>query len=213
MSIVNICRGVRAGVCAGLVAVAFAVAAVGCATTSSGSSGEAQKASEANDYYPLSPGWKWAYEVQEDGAHASGITFRSVVERTLDTVILDTGGEQKLLSVTREGIAQKEGARHGDFFLKNPIALGNEWSVTGGRARIAAVGQTVTVPAGTYGGCVVVETLRSEPSRVERTAFAPGIGPVSIDVEIQDQGRFVPALRARLRGVTKPGSDPLATGP
>jgi hypothetical protein len=44
-----------------------------------------------------------------------------------------------------------------------------------------------------------------------RTIYAPGTGPISIEFLVLDlgSGRMEPALRAALRGVTAPGTDPL----
>ena len=69
----------------------------------------------------------------------------------------------------------------------------------------------MTVPAGTYTNCAVVEEFRTSPDRVLRTIYAAGIGPVSVEYQVHNPlvGRFETPLRASLRGVTRPGGDPL----
>ena len=58
---------------------------------------------------------------------------------------------------------------------------------------------------------VIVEENRRNPARLVRTTYAAGVGPVSIEYLVHEPttGRFDTALRASLRGVTRPGQDPL----
>lgn len=194
---------------------AFAVAigtlglgALGCGTNPGPPAAQPSRVLAAEDYYPLSPGWKWAYDLEREGERV--LAVYSVLERTSEKAIVQAGDDRLTYAITAAGIAQHDEGAAGDFLLKNPPALGAEWSVFGGRAKVAAVNQQVTVPAGDYAGCLVVETMRSDPVRLSRTTYAPGVGPIAIEVQVQDQGRFVTTLRASLRGVTKPGEDPLA---
>ena len=181
-----------------------------CATTSAPSpTGAPDKARVAADFYPLEPGWKWAYDLEKEGQHM--LAVYSVLERTPDTAIVQAGDERLSYDVSAKGVAQKDGVIVGDYVLKNPIVAGTEWSVVAGKARIASVEQKVSLPSGDYEHCLVVETLRTDPTRVSRTTFAPGVGPIAIEVQVQSQGRFVTTLRASLRGTTKPGQDPLAS--
>lgn len=185
--------------------------AVGCATGPAAPAASTARAQTAAEYYPLDAGWKWAYDLERDGTHL--LAVYAVLERTPDTAIVEAGDQRMTYAVTPQGIAQKEGTTVGDFMLKNPVVLGAEWSVFAGTAKIVAVDQTVSVPSGDYAHCLVVETLRREPTRLSRTTYAPGIGPVAIEVQVQSQGRFVTTMRASLRGATKPGADPLALTP
>jgi len=205
-------RATVTGAVARMVAATALAALSGCATASSSvSSGASGKPLGAGDYYPLSPGWKWAYDLVKDDQPM--LATYAVLERTPDTAIVQAGEERLAYAVTPDGIARKEGVATGDFLIRNPIALGAAWPVVGGSAKIAAVGQTITVPSGdVYTDCVVVETLRADPARLSRTTFAPGVGPVVVEMQVQQQqgGRFVTTLRATLRAVTKPGEDPFA---
>ena len=154
------------------------------------------------------PGWKWAYDVVKDGQNM--LALYSVLERSGDSAIVQAGEEQMSYAITPEGIAQKDGPVVGDFIVKNPVAMGTEWPVAGGRARIAAVAQSVTVTAGRFDDCVLVEATRADPPRVVRTTFAPGTGPVIIDFQIRVGGEMTTVTRATLRAATRPGQDPLA---
>jgi len=85
--------------------------------------------------------------------------------------------------------------------------------VMSGTAKIVSVDKTVSGPGGDYPHCVVVEVMRREPTRLSRTTFAPGVGPVEIEVAVESSGRFVTTTHAMLRGTTRPGQDPLAVAP
>ena len=183
----------------------------GCATApTSGSAAVAAQPRKAADYYPLDAGWKWAYDLERSGDHL--LAVYSVLERKPDAAVVQAGDERLEYAISAEGVAQKDGVTIGDFVLKNPIELGARWPVFAGTARIASVDETVHGPSGDYVGCVVVETMRTDPARLSRTTYAPGVGPVAIEVQVQSDGRVVTTLRAILRGATRPGQDPLATG-
>lgn len=163
----------------------------------------------AADFYPMVPGWKWAYDLERDGQHV--LAVYAVLERTRDTAIVQAGQERLMYSITPEGVAQKDGVTVGDFVIKNPIVLGQEWPVFAGTAKIVAVDRRVSLPSGDYEHCMVVETVRTDPTRLARTTFAPGLGPIAIETQVQAQGRFVTTMKANLRGTTRPGQDPLAS--
>jgi hypothetical protein len=94
--------------------------------------------------------------------------------------------------------------------LRNPIAKDATWPVAGGTARVVSTTEEVTVDAGHFYDCAVVEVTRSDPPRLARTIFAPDVGPVVIEVQVQQDGKYVVATRASLRSATKPGDDPFA---
>jgi hypothetical protein len=127
--------------------------------------------------------------------------------------VLQAGDEKLVYAVRPDGIVRGEArdAPAPDFLLKSPIRAGTQWPIDGGTATVASVGKTVVVPAGEFANCAVVEENRSSPARLVRTTYAPGTGPIAIDMLVHDDatGAYEPALRARLRGVTAPGADPL----
>jgi len=180
-----------------------------CASTGAGAAPAGPpKTFTAGDLYPLEQGWKWAYDLVKDGQNM--LALYSVLERSGDTATVQAGEEQMSYAITPEGIAQKDGPIVGDFVVKNPVALGTEWPVAGGRARISAVAQSVNVTAGRFDDCVLVEATRADPPRSVKTTFAPGTGPVIIELQIRVAGEMTTVTRATLRAVTRPGQDPLA---
>jgi hypothetical protein len=162
----------------------------------------------AADYYPLSDGWKWAFDVEQDGMNI--LATYVVLERKEAVAVVQAGDERLTYVVTPDGVAQFEGNAIGDYVIRNPIQQGAEWPVAGGRARIASANEEVDIDSlGRYAGCVVVEVTRTDPARVTRTVFAPDLGPVALEMQVQEGAKFVTKAKAKLRAVTKPG-DPLA---
>jgi hypothetical protein len=171
---------------------------------------------DASEFYPLMAGWRWAYDIEKGNEQI--LAIYAVVQRNGDVAILQAGEERLVYAVLPQGIIRGEPVRDaapGDFLLKSPLRLGAHWPILGGTATVAAVGKTVTVPAGAFSNCVVVEENRSSPARLVRTTYAPGTGPIAVDLLVHDDatGVFQPALRARLRGVTAPGADPVSLPP
>ena len=188
--------------------VALASLASGCATSGGVPAGIMPRANlTAADYYPLASGWKWAYDVEKDGTNI--LATYVVIEHSGDTAMVQAGDERLAYAVTPEGVAQKEGDRVGDYVIRNPVKLGAEWPVDGGRARIASVTSDFKLDSGEhYLGCAVVEVTRTDPVRVTRTMFAPDLGPVTLEMQVQDGQKFVTVTRARLRAVTRPTDTP-----
>jgi len=192
-----------------LVLLAVSVLVPACATSGGGPEAVRPRAGvTAADYYPLSDGWKWAFDVEQDGMNI--LATYVVLERKEAVAVIQAGDERLTYVVTPEGVAQFEGNAIGDYVIRNPIKQGAEWAVAGGRARIASANEEVNIDSvGRYAGCVVVEVTRTDPARVTRTVFAPDLGPVALEMQVQEGAKFVTKARARLRAVTKPG-DPLA---
>ena len=171
---------------------------------------EPRKNLTAADYYPMTSGWKWAYDLERDGT--TMLATYAVLERTGDGAVIQAGDERLAYAVTPDGIAQRGPDGMGDYVIKNPLRVGSEWPVQGGGAKIVAVDQEVNVESiGRLRGCVTVEVTRADPMRVTRTTFAPDVGPVAIEVLVQDNGRLTTSARAHLRAITKPGQDLFAS--
>ncbi len=180
------------------------VGVAGCATTATSGNEIRPRANlTAADYYPLTMGWKWAYDVEHDGMNV--LATYAVIERTGDTATIQAGQDRLTYAVTAQGISQADAGITGDFVIKNPVAPGAEWPVTGGQARIISANADFKLDSGEhYLGCIVVEVTRTDPVRITRTTFAPDLGPVALEMQVQDGPRFVTTTRARLRAVTRP---------
>ncbi len=172
-----------------------------------------QKAAEpprdASAYYPLEPGWKWAYDVEQDG-EAILATY-AVVSREGDRVTV-TGGQQVVDYVVKpDGILRPQmDGKDGDYVLRAPLSAQAKWPVRGGQAKVVGWNQPIETPAGRFDGCLTVEEVRDNPDRRTRTTYAPGVGPIRIEFEAMDVGGLH-STKAVLRGYTRPGQDPLAS--
>lgn len=194
-----------------LLALAMLCLPAACATSSGGPDVVRPRPGiTAAEYYPLADGWKWAYDVDQEGTNI--LATYAVVEVKEKLSVVQAGDERLTYLNAPDGIAQFDGSAIGDYVIKDPLKPGAEWTVAGGRARIASVNEEANIDgAGHYAGCVVVEVTRTDPARVTRTMFAPGLGPVAIEMQVQEGPKFVTKVKARLRAVTKPG-DALAAG-
>jgi hypothetical protein len=190
-------------------------AVLGCAATTTGTAPAAGPAppppEDAAAYYPLSPGFKWAYKVEREKSGDSVLATYAVLERLGETAIVQAGDDRLSYAVLPAGIARREGLNVGDFLLKNPVRVGTTWPLANGEAKVVAVGRTVTVAAGTFPACATIEESRTDPQRLVRTVYAAGVGPILLEVQVHDPatGQFRTEMRAALLGVTRPGEDPL----
>jgi hypothetical protein len=184
----------------------LAALAAACATPGAGGTKHvARTGLKAADYYPLAQGWKWAYDLDKDGEKI--LAIYAVTDSRPEGATITTGPEELHYAVTPDGIAQSDASGVGDFVLKNPLTKGATWPVNGGTATVISTTEEVTVDAGHFYDCALIEVVRSDPPRVVRTTFAPDVGPVTIELQVQQGGKYIVATRARLRSVTKPGDD------
>ena len=94
----------------------------------------------------------------------------------------------------------------GDYVIKNPVKAGAEWPVERGQGAHRLGDGRLQLESGEhYLGCIVIEVTRTEPVRITRTTFAPDLGPVVLEMQVQDGAKFITTTRARLRAVTRPG--------
>jgi len=192
------------GVCVGALAALLS----GCAVGGRLPAGFPSTGNEALDYYPLWLGWGWALEIERDGNKV--LAPYAVVEHTGALAVVKNGDERIAYAIRPEGIARRDGDAVGDFILRTPVRKGTSWPVQGGEASIVGVGTEVTLPSGTYRDCAVVEEARRDPSRVTRTTYCRGIGPVDIEMRVYDPFKksLETMAHARLLGVTRPESGP-----
>jgi hypothetical protein len=179
--------------------VALAALAAGCAH-----SAPAPRTGPAavGAYYPLAIGNQWDWEDQSPQLPAGAPSLRTVriTERTADGYWRDTGrGELKV------GACLQDRQRS---LLCGPIAVGTSWSSVLSvssieRYEIVGVGEAVETPAGRFTGCVRVRSNTRAAAGTElinEITYAPGVGPVRIEVMTVAKGVAAPQLRALLRG-------------
>jgi hypothetical protein len=182
------------------------LALTACATTQSSTQATLVQSQSAADYYPLKNGWGWAYNVEQGGENV--LAVYAVVGNDGHTATILNAGKHLTYALTYEGIARSESGTTGDYLLKNPIVPKTTWTVLGGEASIVSVGETLTLPSGTYPRCIVVEERRHLPERITRTTYAQGVGPIEMEMRVQNPitQSFETQVRARLLSVTQPES-------
>jgi hypothetical protein len=179
------------------VAIALLAALAGCAHAPRPSPAAARPA----DYYPLAVGAEWTWEDQSPQLPAGRPAFRTVriLERTADGYFKDSARGE-----LRHGACLEDRSRS---LLCGPIAVGTRWSsvlapTSTESYEIVAVDDRVATPAGTFEGCVRVRSnTRAAPDTelINEISYAPGVGPVRIEVVTVVGGKAVPQFRAVLR--------------
>jgi hypothetical protein len=141
------------------------------------------------EYFPLAAGTAWSYD-------AEGALVVLRVERR-DGAHADLG--QFSYEIRQDGIVKLPAQK---YVLKVPVAVGLSWPLPGGgQARITSVSASITGLAGDFANCVVVEEDDGAGTRT-KTTFAPGVGPVDVEVS-----RGLSVTHARLRGFTRAGEE------
>jgi len=180
------------------------LAGVGCAISKSSSGPGSAVGNAALDYYPLFPGWGWAYDVESDGKKV--LALYAVSERRGNVAVIKNGDTLIEYLVQPDGIARREGNLPGDYLVRTPLSVGAAWPVSGGQATVVEARKTVQHPSGTYRDCAVIEEARSQPSRVTRTTYCNGTGPIEIEMRVYNPMKldFEIIVRATLLSVTRP---------
>jgi hypothetical protein len=153
------------------------------------------------DFYPLAVGAEWTWEDQSPQLPTGRPSFRTVrvLARTADGYYRDSArGELRL------GACVEDRARS---LLCGPIVVGTRWSsvlspTSTESYEIVAVGERVVTPAGPFEGCVRVRAITraaADTELINEISYAPGVGPVRIEVIAVGNGKAVPQFRAVLR--------------
>ncbi len=181
-----------------------AVLIIGCASSRAQRIAPPPAADSALAYYPLEPGWGWAYQVERDGM--SVLALYSVAERRSDLAIVRNGDDRIEYAILPDGIARRDGRQVTDYLLRSPVRAGQFWPVTSGTATIVEVGKETVLPSATYRDCALVEEVRRAPDRVTRTTYCRGVGPVEIEMQVSNPVTltYETLAHARLTNVSGP---------
>jgi len=152
-------------------------------------------------YFPLAVGNEWTYLDRSPQLPPGAVKRRTVriLSRDADGYFLDS--DRGALRAAH-GCLEDRMRR----ILCAPFDLGRRWSsvvsvTSTEHYEIAAVGETVRVPAGTFDGCVRVRSRnRAGPDAetVLEISYAPGVGPVRIRTDAVVGGTSTPQVRAEL---------------
>lgn len=170
-----------------LVVVSLLLASA-CATTPN--AGPETKALTAADFYPLTVGTQWQYEVVLLGQKTQ---FTVKMNREVDGYFEDSTGARFRV----DGFGVRDEKR---YLLRNPIEPGTKWNnvVAVGSTEhyeITGTGQPCEAPAGKWQGCVTVESRNREKEGtflVLELTFAPGVGLIAVATTLENQGQRIP---------------------
>jgi hypothetical protein len=155
----------------------------------------------AEAYFPLAVGNEWTYLDRSPQLPADAPRRRTVriLSRNAEGYFVDSEkGELRFVPPCVQDRVRR--------LVCAPLDVGASWSsvvsvTSTEHYRIAAVGETVTTPAGTFEGCLRVRASNRAGEDVENVleiAYAPGVGPVRIETFAVVKGKPVPQVRAEL---------------
>jgi hypothetical protein len=168
----------------------FTLALAACTTTTKATAPSKPEITAA-DFYPLSIGVTWSYEVKLLGE--TRMIDVTTLRKNGDGFVEDSTGAQFLI----DGFGVRDQKR---YLLRNPIAAGTKWtnvvSVSSVEAyEILAANQPCDAPAGKWDGCVVVESrnrVEEGTTLVNEMTFAPGVGIVRLSTVLESNGKQIP---------------------
>ena len=168
MPVKTIRVGCDASVQAAVVAGARPPCAGECAGSPATSGNRAPPPEDAREYYPLETGWQWAYDDRKGRrADPGGLRGRGAGRgRPPSCRPARSASSTRCCPRASPGGAPGPGLRRAaTFCCAARCGRARSGRSTAGTATVSAVGKTVTVPAGSYPDCVVVEENRSDPPR------------------------------------------------
>jgi hypothetical protein len=168
-----------------VVSLASALGPLACATTTSSTT--TAPARQARDFHALAVGNRWLYRATPGPPEPRALT---VVGFEGGYFVFDRGGR---LAPRTDGLFDGERC-----LLQDPVVVGHQWIAKRAdqgleRYRIDADDVAVTVPAGTFSGCVqatglqqVTDEATGRPATLRvTTTWAPGIGAVRVAFSVQ----------------------------
>ncbi len=129
------------------------------------------------DFYPLSAGNAWSYDVDTGDAST-----------TLATTRVESSVEGFAVVRTGESVVQYELSPHGirlasekAWLIRSPLRVGSSWPARGGRsAQLVSTDTSIETPAGAFVACLEVVERGGELDLEVRTVYCPRVGPVFV---------------------------------
>ncbi len=164
-----------------------------CAHTGSGPKGSV---SPVADYYPLAVGNTWSYEGTMLGGPA-----KFDISITGEDQGKFTDSQTNVLRVDNYGVRDEK-----RYLLRTPLEVGTKWNNVVSissyeQYAIIEAGQACDSPAGSFKGCVVVESRNKDEGErllVATLTFAPKVGLVRIETVLEESGKRIPQSRIEL---------------
>jgi hypothetical protein len=167
------------------------VFAVGCAA-SPAPKAETPSAplSELTRYVPFENNTVLSYETYIEDTNERGIMVFEISRPRPELAELRVAGQvRKRYYFEAGGVRSAQGG----YLLKAPLSANAEWQGDDGHVKVTSINQTVTVPAGTFAGCIqtVEEAKLAAATRTTTTVFCPGVGITTLQIEGEQDGTSV----------------------
>ena len=158
-------------------------------------------------YYPIGVGYSWSYvttlrgEAPAPTSCSISKTFLSKGTTWYYRMYYGTGGAKTPNAVRNNPTGTyawtMSTAATPILLIKAPVAVGTTWMANGTNV-IAAVNQTVKVPAGTFTKCIMVKdsAVTGTAQSVSQTWYAPGVGEVKRTFVVNGATIVVDQLKA-----------------
>lgn len=139
---------------------------------------DAARVAGVERFFPLVDGTIYTYQSVTD--HGPDMFMVRVRRVGPDTAQLLTGSSVRSLSIKADSIHRAGGG----FVLQAPLSKGSSWRGDRGTVRILEDDHQVTVPAGSFKGCLLtVEEIGGDARGRISTSFCPEVGIVRMIVE------------------------------
>ena len=158
-----------------------------------------QAASEVSRYLPLQDATVFAYDTTSGGSEQKGLLVLEIRRRRPSMAELIVAGRTRRVEIDATGIRHATGG----YLLKAPLSLHAKYPGDFGMVEVTAIDQVVTVPAGSFVGCVetVEELKNAEFSKRTVTEYCPDVGIVARRTEAEsDEGNLSESLALRSHG-------------
>jgi hypothetical protein len=140
-------------------------------------------------FLPLKHDTIYSYDVYAPGQASPERLILQVERHSAERANLRSG------NVIRRVVFEPEGVKlvSGGYLLRAPLELGASWAGPAGSVRVSDVDQVLTVPAGTFSGCIETSETAGGAAlrRLIVTSYCPDVGIVRFSVEsAEEQQRF-----------------------
>jgi hypothetical protein len=153
-------------------------------------------------FFPLAEGTAWSYDVTDESTGGKILLVNRVEKRDGEVATMFGGPDPLSYQDKGDAIVRLPS---GSVILRGPFAVGTEWAIEGGKARITSIDATVQTGAGKLAPCVAVEEVTDERRVVTR--YAPEVGPVEVEVYARGPGGERLDSRGLLRSFHKAGTE------
>lgn len=139
----------------------------------------------AEELMPLVPGRRWRYRLQLGNqfvAHVTQEVLMAAPGRSGTLARLRRQMDNDPPEVFSASVSSGEVRMAGQPVLRDPMEPGSSWPGMGptgpARYQVVAVATTVSVPAGSFAGAVIVRVTDPEDEPLAESTYAPGVGLV-----------------------------------